>query len=146
MPPALSSLVAYTCTRVFFFDHRTVMIALPPKNRGTVTMELTLEAVALFALKLAHETDGGSPVLRDDPVMDGYEREVFGLLVRQRDLAVIQSKLAECVDQALEALGGADTVMGRELQRLASDVQNAAQLDELRGPLTNLKDYLKAIL
>ena len=77
--------------------------------------------------------------------MEGYEREVFGLLVRQGNLAVIQSKLAECVDQALEALGGPDTVMGRELQRLASDVQHAAQLDELHGPLTNLKDYLKDI-
>ncbi|MBI6567258.1 hypothetical protein YA0745_05270 [Pseudomonas synxantha] len=109
-------------------------------------MELTLEAVALFALKLVHETDDGSPVLRDDLVMDGYEREVFGLLVRQGDLAVIQAKIAECLDQALEALGGADTVMGRELQRLAQDVQNADQLDELRMPLTHLKDYLKAIL
>lgn len=108
-------------------------------------MELTLEAVALFALKLVHETDGGSPVLRDDLVMDGYEREVFGLLVRQENLAVIQSKIAECVDQALSALGGADTVMGRELQRLATDVQNADQLDELRAPLTNLRDYLKDI-
>ena len=27
-------------------------------------MELTLEAVALFALKLVHETDDGSPLLR----------------------------------------------------------------------------------
>ena len=108
-------------------------------------MELTLEAVALFALKLVHETDGGSPLLRDDLVMDGYEREVFGLLVRQGDLPVIQSKLAECIDQALNALGGADTVMGRELQRLAADVQNADQLDELRVPLTNLRDYLKDI-
>ncbi|KRP44216.1 hypothetical protein SAMN04490190_5079 [Pseudomonas libanensis] len=109
-------------------------------------MELSLEAVALFALKLVHETDDGSPVLRDDLVMDGYEREVFGLLVRQEDLAVIQAKIAECVDQALEALGGADTVMGRELQRLAQDVQNADQLDELRMPLNHLRDYLKDIL
>lgn len=108
-------------------------------------MELTLEAVALFALKLVHETDGGSPVLRDDLVMDGYEREVFGLLVRQGDLAVIQSKLAECVAQALEALGGPETVMGRELQRLANNVQNVNQLDQLSVPLTSLKDYLKAI-
>lgn len=108
-------------------------------------MELLLEAVALFALKLVHETEGGSPVLRDDPVMEGYDREVFGLLVRQGDLAGIQSKIAECVDQALEALGGVGTVMGRELQRLASDVQNADRLDELPVPLTTLKDYLKDI-
>ena len=32
-------------------------------------MELTLEAVALFSLKLVYESDGGSPILRDDPVM-----------------------------------------------------------------------------
>ena len=31
-------------------------------------MELTLEAVALFALKLVHETEDGSPILRDDLV------------------------------------------------------------------------------
>lgn len=108
-------------------------------------MELTLEAVALFALKLVHETDGGSPLLRDDPAMDGYEREVFGLLVRQGDLARIQLKIEECVAQALDALGGADTVLGRELQRLAKDVQNAPRLDTLPTPLIALRDYLKDI-
>ncbi|MFO2462454.1 hypothetical protein OOJ96_00920 [Pseudomonas sp. 15FMM2] len=109
-------------------------------------MELTLEAVALFALKLVHETDGSSPVLRDDPVMDGYEREVFGLLVRQGDLAAIQSKLDECIAQALNSLGGADTVLGRELQRLALQVQQTSTLEELGTPLDALRDYLKAIL
>ena len=108
-------------------------------------MELTLEAVALFAHKQVHETDGGSPLLRDDPAMDGYEREVFGLLVRQGDLARIQLKIEECVAQALDALGGADTVLGRELQRLAKDVQNAPRLDTLPTPLTTLRDYLKDI-
>ncbi|MGK9417360.1 hypothetical protein ACSSUR_14605 [Pseudomonas cedrina] len=108
-------------------------------------MELTLEAVALFALKLAHETDGGSPVLRDDPVMDAYDREVFGLLVRQGDLAGIRLKLDECLTLALESLGGATTVMGRELQRLATAVQNTDQFDALIPPLTTLKDYLKDI-
>ena len=108
-------------------------------------MELTLEAVALFALKLVHEVDGGSPVLRDDLVMDGYEREVFGLLVRQGDLAGVLGKVKECVGQALNVLGGADTVLGRELQKLAADVQNVHQLDELPVPLTTLKDYLKEI-
>ena len=39
-------------------------------------MELTLEAVALFALKLVHEEDGGSPVLRDDLVMDMKEQPI----------------------------------------------------------------------
>jgi hypothetical protein len=44
-------------------------------------MELLLETVALFCLKLAYETEGSSPILRDDPIMSDYEREVFGLLV-----------------------------------------------------------------
>lgn len=109
-------------------------------------MELTLEAVALFALKLVHETDGGSPVLRDDPVMEAYDREVFGLLVRQGDLAGIQFKLDECLTSALESLGGATTVMGRELQRLALDMRQAPTLKALNAPLDALKDYLKAIL
>ncbi len=109
-------------------------------------MELTLEAVALFTLKLAHETEGASPILRDDLVMDGYEREVFGLLVRQGDLAGIQLKLDECITLALQSLGGATTVMGRELQRLAVDVRQASTLEALNAPLNALKDYLKAIL
>lgn len=108
-------------------------------------MELTLEAVALFALKLVHEQDGGSPILRDDPVMVGYDREVFGLLMRQADLAAILVKVDECVGQALVAVGGVDTVLGRELQRLAASVQNVDQLDELPAPLATLKDYLKDI-
>ncbi|WP_332847304.1 hypothetical protein [Pseudomonas lactucae] len=108
-------------------------------------MELMLEAVALFALKLVHETDDGSPVLRDDLVMDGYEREVFGLLVRQGDLRGILLKIDECVTQLLNCLGGLNTVLGRELQRLANDVQNIHQLNELRPPLALLKDYLKDI-
>ncbi len=109
-------------------------------------MELMLEAVALFALKLVHETEDGSPLLRDDPAMDGYEREVFGLLVRQDDLAGIQLKLDECLTLALESLGGARTVLGRELQRLAMDTQQASTLEALHAPLHALKDYLKAIL
>lgn len=109
-------------------------------------MELLLEAVALFALKLVHETEGGSPVLRDDPVMEGYDREVFGLLVRQGDLPGIQLKVDECVTLALQSLGGTDTVMGRELQRLAVDVRQASTPDELDAPLSALKNYLKAIL
>ncbi|CRM60718.1 hypothetical protein [Pseudomonas sp. 22 E 5] len=108
-------------------------------------MELTLEAVALFALKLVHETYGASPLLRDDPVMDEYDREAFGLLVRQGDLATIQLKLNECIAQSLNALGGADTVLGRELLKLSTGVQQASSLDELSAPLITLKDYLKDI-
>ncbi|MBU5221176.1 hypothetical protein KQH89_01595, partial [Vibrio cholerae] len=72
--------------------------------------------------------------------------EVFGLLVRQRNLAEIQVKLNECLLLALDALGGADTVMGRELQRLALDVRQASTLEALDTPLHALKHYLKAIL
>jgi len=108
-------------------------------------MELTLEAVALFALKLVHETEDSSPILRDDLVMDGYEREVFGLLVRKGDVQGIQQKLDECMALALVSLGGADTVLGRELQRLAADVRQASTLEEMSAPLDALKDYLKAI-
>lgn len=108
-------------------------------------MELTLEAVALFALKLVHEEDGGSPVLRDDPVMVGYDREVFGLLLRQGDLPGILLKVEACVGQALVAVGGVETVLGRELKKLSAHVQQAATLEELSSPLDALKDYLKAI-
>ncbi|MGY2399545.1 hypothetical protein [Pseudomonas sp. SDO5271_S396] len=109
-------------------------------------MELLLEAVALFALKLVHEHDDGSPLLRDDPAMEGYDREVFGLLMRQGNLAGIQLKLNECLTLALDTLGGADTVMGRELQRLVAEVRQASTFDELSAPLSALKNYLKAIL
>ncbi len=109
-------------------------------------MELPLEAVALLSHKLAYETEGTSPILRDDLVMDGYEREVVGLLIRQGNLKTIQQKLDECLALALESLGGANTVMGRELQRLALDVRQASTLEELNTPLNALKDYLKAIL
>jgi hypothetical protein len=47
---------------------------------------------------------------------------------------------------ALESLGGAHTVMGRELQRLAVDSRQATTLEALNAPLNALKDYLKAIL
>lgn len=108
-------------------------------------MELTLEAVALFALKLVHETEGASPILRDDLVMDGYEREVFGLLVRQGDLAGVQVKLDECIAQVLNALGGTGTVLGRELHKLSADVQQVRSVDQLSVPLITLLDYLKDI-
>lgn len=58
--------------------------------------------------------------------MDEYEREVFGLLRVREIWTQIQRKINECVAQALDVLGGADTVsLGRELQRLATAVQNA---------------------
>ena len=40
-------------------------------------MELHLETVALFSLKLAYESEDSSPILRDDLVMGDYQRDVF---------------------------------------------------------------------
>lgn len=108
-------------------------------------MELPLETVALFSLKLAYESDGQSPILRDDLVMGDYQRDVFALLVRKGDLDSIQNKMDECVDLAMNAIGGADTPMGRELHRLSLGVKNAQTLEQLLAPLLTLKDYLKDI-
>jgi len=109
-------------------------------------MELPLETVALFALKLAYEREGESPILRDDPIMSDYEREVFGLLVRRGDVEGIQFRVAHCVGLALEAIGGAGTPLGRELNRLAVDFGNARTMEQLEMPVIALKDYLNEIL
>ncbi|CAI8954231.1 hypothetical protein [Pseudomonas sp. IT-P294] len=108
-------------------------------------MELLLETVALFCLKLAYETEDSSPILRDDPIMSDYEREVFGLLVRRGDVEGIQLRVAHCVDLALVAIGGADTPLGRELRRLAGEMGSIQVMEQLDTPLVALKDYLKAI-
>lgn len=108
-------------------------------------MELLLETVALFCLKLAYETEDSSPILRDDLLMSDYEREVFGLLVRRGEVRVIQAKVDECLSLALNAVGGVDTVLGRELYRLAAEFSAAQALDQLDKPLLALKDYLKDI-
>ena len=108
-------------------------------------MELLLETVALLCLKLAYETEGSSPILRDDPIMSDYEREVFGLLVRRGDVEGIQFRVAHCVGVVLDAIGGAGTPLGRELQRLHVDFCSAQTLDQLTAPLIALKDYLKDI-
>lgn len=109
-------------------------------------MELLLETVALFSLKLAYETEDSSPILRDDLMMSDYEREVFGLLVRRGDVEAIQAKVDECLGLALNAIGGVDTVLGRELRRLASDFSTVRTIEQLDSPLIALKDYLKDIL
>ena len=108
-------------------------------------MELPLETVALFSLKLAYETEGQSPILRDDLVMGDYQKDVFALLVRNGDVEVIQQKVDECLNLAMSALGGTDTVMGRELQKLSTDFSNAQSIEQMAAPLAQLKDYLKAI-
>ena len=78
-------------------------------------------------------------------MMSDYEREVFGLLVRRGDVEAIQKKVDECLSLALNAIGGADTVLGRELYRLAADFSAAQSTEQLHTPLIALKDYLKDI-
>jgi len=108
-------------------------------------MELLLETVALFCLKIAYETEGESPILRDDPIMSDYEREVFGLLVRRGDIEAIQFRVAHCVGLALEALGGIETPLGRELNKLFADFNAAQTMEQLESLIIALKDYLKDI-
>ncbi|MBD9609824.1 hypothetical protein ACVK1X_005835 [Pseudomonas sp. PvR086] len=108
-------------------------------------MELQLESVALFSLKLAYETEDSSPILRDDLVMGDYQRDVFELLVRRGDVETIKVKVAECVGLALEAIGGVGTALGRELDRLSVDFRAVQTLEHLDVPLIALKDYLKDI-
>ena len=108
-------------------------------------MELQLETVALFSLKLAYETEDQSLILRDDLVMGDYQRDVFELLVRRGDVEGIQVKVGECVGLALEAVGGVEKPLGRELNRLAAEFGRERTMGQLDGPLIALKDYLKDI-
>lgn len=108
-------------------------------------MEQHLETVALFSLKLAYESEDSSPTLRDDLVMGDYQRDVFELLVRRGDVEGIQVKVGECVGLALEAVGGVDKPLGRELRRLAGDVASVQTMELIGAPLVALKDYLKDI-
>ena len=108
-------------------------------------MEQHLETVALFSLKLAYESEDSSPILRDDLLMSDYEREVFGLLVRRGDVGAIQAKVNECLTLALNAVGGVNTVLGRELHKLAADFSAVRTMEQIDAPLVALKDYLKDI-
>jgi hypothetical protein len=109
-------------------------------------MELLLETVALYSLKLAYETEGHSPILRDDPLMGSCDREVFGLLVRRGDVAGIQEEIGRCLDLALGAVGRVDTVLGRELGWLANDFGAVRTMEGLRGPADMLKGFLHDVL
>lgn len=53
--------------------------------------------------------------------------------------------MGECLRLALNAVGGVDTVLGRELHRLAADFSAVQTMEQLDAPLTALKDYLKDI-
>ncbi|XVN13296.1 hypothetical protein QZH46_17520 [Pseudomonas corrugata] len=108
-------------------------------------MELLLETVALYCLKLVYEAKDHSPILRDDPLMADYEREVFGLMVRKGDIEGVRGKVEHCLGLALQAVGGANTVLGHELNRLAADFSAAQTIEQFDHPLTTLKGYLKDI-
>jgi hypothetical protein len=108
-------------------------------------MELLLETVALYSLKLAYETEGHSPILRDDPLMGSCDREVFELLIRRDDVAGIQGEIGRCLNLALVAVGGADTVLGRELNRLTENLRAVPTVAQLDTSLIALKHYLKSI-
>ena len=108
-------------------------------------MELHLETVALFSLKLAYESEDSSPILRDDLVMGDYQRDVFELLVRRGDVEGIQVKVGECGGLALEAVGGVDKPLGRGWHRLAAEFSSIQTIMQLDAPLIALKDYLKVI-
>ncbi|WP_192552321.1 hypothetical protein [Pseudomonas sp. IzPS59] len=109
-------------------------------------MESSLETVALFSLKLAYEEEGLSPILRDDLVMGDYQRDVFELLVRREDVETIQFKMNECLGLAMDALGGIEKPLGRELNRLSVDFGQARSVAQMDAPLLALKSYLKDIL
>ncbi|MFP6830934.1 hypothetical protein PS925_06054 [Pseudomonas fluorescens] len=109
-------------------------------------METSLETVALFSLKLAYEEEGLSPILRDDLVMGDYQKDVFELLVRRGDVETIQFKLNQCLGLAMDALGGAEKPLGRELRKLSADFGEVRSMEQLNQPLLALKGYLKDIL
>lgn len=61
------------------------------------------------------------------------------------DVEGIQVKVGECVGLALEAVGGVDKPLGRELGRLARELSSIQTMEQLDTPLVALKDYLKDI-
>lgn len=109
-------------------------------------MQTTLETIALFSLKLAYEEEGLSPILRDDMVMGDYQKDVFELLVKRGDVESIQFKMNECLSLALDALGGVEKPLGRELHNLSADLRQAQSMEQLGQPLSALKGYLRDIL
>jgi len=109
-------------------------------------METSLETVALFSLKLAYEEEGLSPILRDDMVMGDYQKDIFELLVRRGDVQTIQFKINECLGLAMDALGGVEKPLGRELYRLSSDFMQVQSLECFDQPLLSLMKYLKDIV
>lgn len=109
-------------------------------------MQSALETVALFCHKLAYETEDQSPILRDDLMMSDYQRDIFELLIARGDVAMIQHKINECLLLALDAMGGAEKPLGRELQRVSTEFHSAQTLDSLEPPLQVIKGYLREVV
>jgi len=109
-------------------------------------METSLETIALFSLKLAYEEEGLSPILRDDMVMGDYQKDIFELLVKRGDVQAIQFKMNECLSLAMDALGGVEKPLGRELSKLSAQLSRAQSLEQLDQPLLAIKGYLRDIL
>ena len=53
--------------------------------------------------------------------------------------------MADCLSQALNALGGTQKPLGRELHKLATAFAQAQTLEQMGTPLTHLTSYLKDI-
>lgn len=66
--------------------------------------------------------------------------------MKRRDIQTIQFKLNECLGLAMNALGGVEKPLGRELHKLSADFSQAQSLEQLDQPLLALKGYLKDIL
>jgi hypothetical protein len=77
--------------------------------------------------------------------MGSCDREIFELLIRRGDVGGIQGEISRCLDLALGAIGGVDTVLGRELHRLAENFRAVPTVAQLDTSLIALKDYLKNI-
>jgi hypothetical protein len=61
-------------------------------------------------------------------------------------VAGIQGEIGRCLDLALGAIGGVDTVLGRELYRLAKNFGAAQTTKGLYAPAIILRDYLRDVL
>jgi hypothetical protein len=66
-------------------------------------------------------------------------------LTHKGSIASIQQKADQCLSMAMNAIGGAGTVLGQELNRLTADFSIAQTMKQFDRPLNALKDYLKDI-
>ncbi|MEB0089604.1 hypothetical protein QN365_23830, partial [Pseudomonas sp. RTI1] len=62
------------------------------------------------------------------------------MLFSRGDVKSIQLKVADCLQVALNAFGGADTQLGKDIHNLSDNVRRVETLAALVAPLTVLKD------